>query len=190
MTTMTDGEILDAMKDGKIEIFPFNPKQLQGCSYDVMRGEWLVLNKNPIHNPRTWSLRHNAFLLTHTHEFIRVADDIQFKVHTVSTFRREGADSCASAGFGDPGYCNRITLEVKHDALEPVAVPRFAIIAQIEFIQLRRRVLRSYGASHGRYSKHATIAEAVAAWSPSQMLSRGIKAGDTPADQVQPLHVP
>jgi len=175
MTIMTDGEILQAIKAGEIEISDFDEGRLQGCSYDCLLGDNYYFKNNGIlysgEIQRGLSVDRREFVLAHTQEFIRVSSSIQFTVHTTSTARRHGLDVCASAGWGDPGYCNRVTLELTADA--DVVLPRRAIVCQIAFHRLSP-VLRPYRGSYGSY---ASIAEAAQHWKPEHMLPKPIKAG-------------
>ncbi len=183
MTIMTDGEILEAIKTGEIEISDFDRDRLQGCSYDCLLGDNFYQDNNMftyIHRQSQRGIQNTymsksfcSFVLAHTQEFIRVSSSIQFTVHTTSTARRHGLDVCASAGWGDPGYCNRVTLELKADA--DIVLPRRAIVCQIAFHRLACPVLRPYRGSYGSY---ASIAEAAQHWEPEHMLPKAIKAGE------------
>ena len=188
MTIMTDGEILEAIAAGEIEISDFDETRLQGCSYDCLLGDnfWYQVNKDKLQYWKpmlekvpsgeaynTVFFEPGHFALAHTQEFVRVSSSIQFTVHTTSTARRHGLDVCASAGWGDPGYCNRVTLELKADAV--LELPRRAIVCQIAFHRLSRPVLRPYRGSYGSY---ASIAEAAQHWKPEHMLPKPIKAGE------------
>jgi dCTP deaminase len=185
MSIMTDGEILQAIVFGEIEISDFDEERLQGCSYDCLLGDNFYQHHmgklieddtgrdyNGEDDYDTVNIARGIFMLAHTQEFIRVSSSIQFTVHTTSTARRHGLDVCASAGWGDPGYCNRVTLELTADA--DIVLPRRAIVCQIAFHRLARAVIRSYCGSYGSY---ASIAEAAAAWKPEHMLPKPIKAG-------------
>ena len=185
MTIMTDGEILEAMRAGEIEISDFDEGRLQGCSYDCLLGDNFYQHHmgkfveddtgrddSGEDDYDTVNIARGIFMLAHTQEFVRVSSSIQFTVHTTSTARRHGLDVCASAGWGDPGYCNRVTLELTADA--DVALPRRAIVCQIAFHRLSLPVLRPYRGSYGSY---ASIAEAAREWRPEHMLPKPIKAG-------------
>lgn len=174
---MTDGEIIEAIEAGEIEISDFDLKRLQGCSYDCLLGDnfqhWVdrfYLQTKPVD---VFYLDRGDFKLAHTHEFIRVSPSITFTVHTTSTARRHGLDVCASAGWGDPGYCNRVTLELWTN--RDMSLPRRAIVCQLAFHRLNRAVLKPYAGSYGSY---ASIAEAAAAWKPEHMLPKDIKTGE------------
>jgi deoxycytidine triphosphate deaminase len=176
MTIMTDGEILQAIMAGEIEISDFDEERLQGCSYDCLLGDHSYYNDKRDNmresHMRGVTLDPYDFLLCHTQEFIRVSSSITFTVHTTSTARRHGLDVCASAGWGDPGYCNRVTLELWTN--RDISIPRRAIVCQIAFHRLSRPVLCPYKGSYGSY---ASIAEAAASWKPEHMLPKPIKAG-------------
>jgi dCTP deaminase len=179
MTIMTDGEILEAIRAGEIEISDFDESRLQGCSYDCLLGDNFYQDNNLftyIHRQSQQGMYMSksfcSFVLAHTQEFVRVSSSIQFTVHTTSTARRHGLDVCASAGWGDPGYCNRVTLELTADT--DISIPRRAIVCQIAFHRLARPVLRPYRGSYGSY---ASAIEAAKHWRPEHMLPKAIKAG-------------
>jgi len=177
MSIMTDGEILEAIRNGEIEISDFDETRLQGCSYDCLLGDnnylWTGATFCDRYQHNKLYIQNHDFILAHTQEFVRVSSSIQFTVHTTSTARRHGLDVCASAGWGDPGYCNRVTLELTANA--DIVLPRRAIVCQIAFHRLSRPVLRPYRGSYGSY---ASIAEATTAWKPEHLLPKPIKAGE------------
>ncbi len=59
-------------------------------------------------------LRPNERILAHTHEFIGIKPPGTTSLQARSTTGRNGVVVCMDAGWGDPGYVNRWTMEIKN----------------------------------------------------------------------------
>ncbi|MDR0887076.1 MAG: deoxycytidine triphosphate deaminase [Candidatus Nomurabacteria bacterium] len=119
-------------------------------------------------------------ILAHTHEFIGIrSTGGAASVHSRSSWGRNGLAVCFDAGWVDPGYINRITLEIynlnKHEA---IVVPVGERIAQFIFHKTGE-VKGSYelgreGVS-GKYSFSSDIKQVIADWKPEMMLPKSYK---------------
>jgi len=164
--TMVDWEIEQAMQDGAIVITPFNPDQLQAVSYDVRIGQffWRTRDHNDKREHRSKralgkdlfevspynapdfdnkiNLRPYERVLAHTIESIggTVANDgtyaVTTKISAKSTAGRCGITVCLCAGYGDPGYTRRSTLEVWNNNNCNVSIDVGSCIAQVEFVRI------------------------------------------------------
>lgn len=116
-------------------------------------------------------------ILGHTHEFIGIKAPGTSSMQARSTTGRNGISVCLDAGWGDPGYVNRWTMEIYNMHKEKhIILPVGTRIAQIVFYHT--------GAVDGEYSnisgKYQTTSSddldaLVASWHPRQMLPRAYK---------------
>lgn len=109
-------------------------------------------------------------ILAHTHEFIGIHPPGTSEMRARSSWGRNGIAVCLCAGWGDPGYINRWTMEIHNMNDEAVPIPIGERIAQLVFHETGD-VAGSYG-DGGKYQESREIEEIVAAWKPEQMLPR------------------
>ena len=98
-------------------------------------------------------LQPGDFLLGTTEEYIELADGIAARVEGKSSLGRAGLIPHAAAGFIDPGFKGRITLEMSNLAPLPIRLCKGMRIGQIAFIPLTSKAERPYG-SAGLGSKY------------------------------------
>lgn len=98
-----------------------------------------------------------------------------------STWGRNGVAVCFDAGWGDPGYINRWTMEIYNlNQRHSVVLPVGERIAQIVFMKTGP-VKSAYHDLSGKYQSSLDLEELKKNWSPEQMLPRAYK------DSRQPL---
>lgn len=120
-------------------------------------------------------------ILAHTHEFVGIrASGGACEIRSRSSWGRNGVAVCFDAGWIDPGYINRITLEIynlnKH---ESVVLPVGERMGQIIFHHTGP-VDGSYekgrdGVSSGKYQHTSDLDQLIRDWRPEQMLPRAYK---------------
>lgn len=119
-------------------------------------------------------------ILAHTHEFIGIrAEGGACEVRSRSSWGRNGVAVCFDAGWIDPGYINRITLEIynlnKH---ESVVIPVGERMGQLIFHHTGP-VEGSYASGRagmsGKYQNTDDLDTLIAQWKPSDMLPRAFK---------------
>ncbi|MBI2009039.1 deoxycytidine triphosphate deaminase [Candidatus Saccharibacteria bacterium] len=116
-------------------------------------------------------------LLGHTHEFIGIKAPGTSTLQARSTWGRNGVAVCIDAGWGDPGYINRWTLEVYNmNQHESVVLPVGERIAQMVFYETGP-VEGEYKNLSGKYQtgSAASLKKLVRDWSPEQMLPKAYK---------------
>lgn len=125
-------------------------------------------------------LRPGERILAHTHEFIGIrAEGGACEVKSRSSWGRNGVAVCFDAGWVDPGYVNRLTLEIynlnKH---ESVVLPVGERIGQLIFHKTGR-VEGDYSDGRngmsGKYQHTSDLDELIRTWSPEQMLPKAYK---------------
>ena len=94
-----------------------------------------------------------------------------------STWGRNGAAVCIDAGWGDPGYINRWTLEIYNmNQHESVVLPVGERIAQMVFYETGP-VSGEYKKLSGKYQSglSTSLEKLVRDWRPAQMLPKAYK---------------
>lgn len=116
-------------------------------------------------------------LLGHTHEFIGIKAPGTSTLQARSTWGRNGVAVCIDAGWGDPGYINRWTLEIYNmNQHESVVLPVGERIAQMVFYETGP-VESEYKKLSGKYQSGTSnsIESLVRDWRPEQMLPKAYK---------------
>jgi len=116
-------------------------------------------------------------LLGHTHEFIGIKAPGTSTLQARSTWGRNGVAVCIDAGWGDPGYINRWTLEIYNmNQHESVVLPVGERIAQMVFYETGP-VSGEYKKLSGKYQSglSTNVEKLVRDWRPAQMLPKAYK---------------
>ncbi len=87
------------------------------------------------------------FVLANTLESITLPDNIVARLDGKSSLGRLGLLIHATAGYVDPGWTGKLTLELSNVAKMPIAVYYGMKIAQISFLRMTTPVERPYGSS-------------------------------------------
>lgn len=118
-------------------------------------------------------------ILAHTQEFIGILPPGTTSMQSRSTWGRNGVAVCFDAGWGDPGYVNRWTLEVYNlNSRHSIVLPVGERIAQLVFLHTGE-VRGSYETLSGKYTLGTDLKVLVDNWEPSQMLPRAYKDART-----------
>ena len=144
--------------------------------------EWCDLNGRKLfrgipENHPIIVLKPQERILAHTHEFVGIKPPGACEVRSRSSMGRNGIAVCFDAGWIDPGYINRITLEIYNLNLnESVVLPVGERIGQIIFHETGE-VDGNYGAGRdkgfsGKYQSGTTLEELIQVWTPDQMLPK------------------
>lgn len=119
-------------------------------------------------------------ILAHTHEFFGIKPPGAYEVKSRSSWGRNGIAVCFDAGWVDPGYINRLTLEIYNlNEHETVLLPVGERIAQAVFHETGP-VEGNYGSGRddgmsGKYQTGTDLNELITTWTPHQMLPRAYK---------------
>ncbi len=119
-------------------------------------------------------------VLAHTHEFFGIKPPGAYEVKSRSSWGRNGVAVCFDAGWVDPGYINRLTLEIFNlNEHETILLPVGERIAQAVFLETGE-VEGNYGKGRddgfsGKYQVGTNLDELITNWTPSQMLPRAYK---------------
>lgn len=116
-------------------------------------------------------------ILAHTHEFIGIKAPGTSTMQARSTWGRNGVAVCLDAGWGDPGYINRWTMEIYNmNQHESVVLPVGERIAQMVFYHTGP-VEGEYKKLSGKYQSDTSddLVKLISEWRPEQMLPRAYK---------------
>ncbi len=122
-------------------------------------------------------LRPQERILGHTHEFIGIKAPGTSTMQARSTWGRNGVAVCLDAGWGDPGYINRWTMEIYNmNQHESVVLPVGERVAQMVFYETGP-VDSEYKKLSGKYQPGESddLDNIIASWKPEQMLPRAYK---------------
>lgn len=122
-------------------------------------------------------LRPHERILAHTHEFIGIKAPGTSTMQARSTWGRNGVAVCLDAGWGDPGYINRWTMEIYNmNQHESVVLPVGERVAQVVFYETGP-VDSEYKKLSGKYQSDASedLDSIIAHWKPEHMLPKAYK---------------
>jgi dCTP deaminase len=122
-------------------------------------------------------LRPGERILGHTHEFIGIKAPGTSTLQARSTWGRNGVSVCLDAGWGDPGYINRWTMEIYNmNQHESVVLPVGERIAQMVFYETGP-VAGEYKKLSGKYQSdtESKLDKIIKNWKPEDMLPRAYK---------------
>lgn len=125
-------------------------------------------------------LRPGERILAHTHEFMGIrTSGGAAEVRSRSSWGRNGVAICFDAGWIDPGYINRITLEIYNlNMHESVVLPVGERVGQLIFHKtgpVEGDYSHGRGGMSGKYQHTDNLDQLIRTWSPEQMLPRAYK---------------
>lgn len=174
---------------GKYVYNPFDEKDVigyfDGPHRAITHKEWCKQNSMspfigiPLNHP-VIPLKPGERILAHTHEFFGIKPPGAYEVKSRSSWGRNGIAVCFDAGWVDPGYINRLTLEIFNlNQHRMVLLPVGERIAQAVFHETGP-VDGNYGEGRdkgfsGKYQTGTNLKEIIKTWRPEQMLPRAYK---------------
>lgn len=180
---------------------PFDPEDVEryfdGPYKAMPHGEWCKLNgfkpqnNIPLDHPII-SLKPRERILAHTHEFFGINPPGAYELKSRSSWGRNGVAVCFDAGWVDPGYINRLTLEIYNlNERETVLIPVGERIAQAVFVETGE-VEGNYGKGRddgfsGKYQTGTDLETIIKTWSPDMMLPKAYKDKRTLPQHIEGL---
>lgn len=123
------------------------------------------------------ALKPGERILAHTHEFFGILPPGAPELKSRSSWGRNGIAVCFDAGWIDPGYINRLTLEIYNlNRNETILLPVGERIAQAIFHETGE-VEGNYGEGRdegfsGKYQHGTDLETLIKVWAPDQMLPK------------------
>ena len=173
MVILNDERIREYVECGRISVFPrpsdvqFQPASLDlrlddlkfvfdtssGCVFDTRSGLGVrgggCLERFSEEDPLV--LEPGEFVLTQTLERVCLPDDLVARVEGRSSIGRLGVVVHVTAGFVDPGFCGRITLEMVNLGGVPVVLYPGMRVCQLVFEELNAPAVEPYSGVRNKY---------------------------------------
>ena len=176
MAILSDKDIKKLLNEGHISIEPLDnkEKQIQPSSVDLRIGdEFKVFRviRTPYIDPKdneevasymesfkvpegeAFIIHPNEFALATTQETVKLPDDIVARVEGRSSMGRLGVTMHVTAGYIDPGFEGKITLEISNIGAMPVALYPGQRVCQVVFETMTSPSEIPYG-HPSRHSKY------------------------------------
>ena len=167
MAILSDKTIKEYLEEGKIVIDPLkDEQQIQPSSVDMRLGDEFKVFKvirKPYIDPKdeediaeymesstvpegeAFIIHPNEFALATTKEYVKVPDDLVARVEGRSSMGRLGVTMHVTAGYVDPGFEGRITLEISNIGAMPVALYPGQRVCQLVFETMTTPAELPYG---------------------------------------------
>jgi len=161
---LSDRSIKEELLSGRIRIEPLDPDDIQPASVDVHLGAHFQVFRNsryPYIDPsreqdglmemveasaeEPFVLHPGEFVLGTTIERIVLPDDLVARLEGKSSLGRLGLLIHSTAGYVDPGWDGKLTLELSNVANLPIVLMPGMQIGQISFFRMTSSVDRPYG---------------------------------------------
>lgn len=178
---ISDGSLRAYLRSGHIGIEPFDESRVQPASIDLTLGDEFKffnyrrkpvklteaknLNLTSTVKPGLWTngitIEPGVFCLGTTAEVVRIPSNMVARVEGKSSLGRLGLIVHATAGFCDPGFHGRITLEFANLNSFPLTLEVGQAICQLSFSDLDTPALRPYGHPelNSKYQHQKTVTE-------------------------------
>jgi dCTP deaminase len=170
MSVLSDRSIREALSSGRLVIDPWDERFLQPASVDLRLGREFRVFRNyrlPYIDPKQempnlteletieddvpFILHPGEFALAVTVERVEIPDDLVGRLDGKSSLGRLGLIVHSTAGFVDPGFKGRLTLELTNIINLPVALYYNMPVSQISFVQLSTPAEKPYGSVGSKY---------------------------------------
>jgi dCTP deaminase len=172
VSVLSDRDIAVALAAGRVHVEPYDPADLQPSSIDLhLDRSFRVFRNNrypfiDVRSPQpdltellnvaddeAFVLHPGEFVLGQTIEWVELPDDLVARLEGKSSLGRLGLLIHSTAGYVDPGWKGKLTLELSNVANLPIALYFGMKIGQISFFEMSSPVDRPYG-SAGLGSKY------------------------------------
>jgi len=164
MSVLSDRTIKEQLASGRLGIDPLDREAIQPASVDLRLDRSFRVFRSTarpfvdvrepvddltelveIRDGEPFVIQPASFCLGSTIETVTLPDDIVARVDGKSSLGRLGLLVHATAGYVDPGWTGRLTLELSNQSQMPIALYYGMRIAQVSFLQLTTPVDRPYG---------------------------------------------
>ena len=161
---LSDRDIRKALQDGRLYVDPFDDALIQPASIDLRLGSKFLIFKRtqqPFIDVRQsvdhftekveidpaipFMLHPGEFALCVTLEEIHLSADIVGRLDGKSSLGRLGLVVHSTAGFVDPGWKGRLTLELSNLANLPISLYYGMKVSQLSFMELTSPAENPYG---------------------------------------------
>ena len=192
ISVLSDRSIREEIAAGRLVIEPWEERFLQPASVDLRLGREFRVFRNyrlPVIDPKTemanlteleviegdqpFILHPGEFVLAVTRERVDIPADLVGRLDGKSSLGRLGLIVHSTAGFVDPGFSGRLTLELTNIANLPIMLYYDMPISQISFVRLTTAADHPYGSGAGNKYQGQTGPE------PSRYYQNYVSRSDT-----------
>ncbi|WP_026928686.1 dCTP deaminase [Glycomyces tenuis] len=161
---LSDRDIVDAVKNGRLGLDPYEPELVQPSSVDVrLDRRFRVFNNQKythidpskrqdeltepvdVAGDEPFVLHPGEFVLASTLEVVTLPDDLAARLEGKSSLGRLGLLTHSTAGFIDPGFSGHVTLELSNVANLPITLWPGMKIGQLCVFRLSSPAEHPYG---------------------------------------------
>jgi dCTP deaminase len=161
---LSDRTIKEELAKGRIVIDPLGEGCIQPASVDVHLGDRMLVFRNSrrpyidvredmsdltemviIDDDLPFMLHPGEFVLATLIEHLSIPDDLLGRLDGKSSLGRVGLLIHSTAGFVDPGWRGRLTLELSNVSNLPITLYKGMSIGQISFLRLTTSADNPYG---------------------------------------------
>lgn len=161
---LSDRDIKQAIRDGRIGIDPFDKGDVQPSSVDLHVDRFFRVFHNAryafidvkqpmedltemveVKDDEPFILHPGEFVLGSTLERVRLPEDLVASLEGKSSLGRLGLLIHSTAGWLDPGFDGHLTLELSNVANLPITIYPDMKIGQVSFYQLSSEAEHPYG---------------------------------------------
>jgi dCTP deaminase len=180
MSVLSDHDIAAHLDSGRVKVEPYDAADLQPSSVDLhLDRSFRVFRNNRyafidvrapqpdltellnVADEEPFMLHPGEFVLGQTLEWVELPDNLVARLEGKSSLGRLGLLIHSTAGYVDPGWKGKLTLELSNVAKLPIALYFGMKIGQISFFEMSSPVDRPYGSS-GLGSKYQGQSEPTA----------------------------
>ena len=169
-SVISDKSIREEIEAGRLVIEPWDERFLQPASVDLRLGREFRVFRNyrlayidvkqemeslteliSMDGDIPFILHPDEFVLAVTRERVEVPDDLVGRLDGKSSLGRLGLIVHSTAGFVDPGFKGRLTLELRNISNLPITLYYDMPVSQISFVRLTTPAEKPYGSDGSKY---------------------------------------
>jgi dCTP deaminase len=163
---LSDRDLVDQIKNGRLQLEPFEPTLIQPSSVDVRLDRWFRVFNNTrythidparrqdeltslveVPDEQPFVLHPGEFVLASTLEVVTLPDDLAGRLEGKSSLGRLGLLTHSTAGFIDPGFSGHVTLELSNVANLPITLWPGMKVGQLCIFRLSSPAEHPYGSA-------------------------------------------
>lgn len=149
MTILSDEDISEFIRKGKLTISDFKEENLTPNGYDLTIDEVFVSGVNRTVNEGRAEVPPQTWFAIGTKERVEMSEDIAAQLWIRTSWARKGV--MASFGKIDAGFEGNLTLSAFNSSKEVIDVPIGETFAQMVFEKLERPAKRKYEERSGHF---------------------------------------
>ncbi|MFQ6129176.1 MAG: dCTP deaminase [Thermoplasmata archaeon] len=149
MTILSDEDIFEFMRDGKLKITNFREENLTPNGYDLTIDEVFVSGVGRTVNEGRAEVPPQTWFAIGTKERVEMSEDITAQLWIRTSWARKGV--MASFGKIDAGFEGNLTLSAFNSSREVIDVPIGETFAQVVFEKLERPARKRYKERSGHF---------------------------------------